>query len=606
MTRMTRPLSIVAILPVLCLVLLPAAASHAATPQQESRQQRQERDRQEKQLKKEEDQRKQAEEKQSRNQERLQQQQTKTLREYENLRKFAQELYGKDADFKAAVEGAYAAKKREHSEFAFAMNTRDQDDDQVTRTGDTFKIEDTLYDNPLVQQYVNRLGQSIVPKGSSNLYAFRVTLNPVPLARALSTGTIYVSTGFISLADNEAQLAYILAHEIAHVEQDHWKEDVLMQLAQSEYAEAQQGRRRLLGRIVTGAAGGLGAGGGAGGVLSALMVVNAALPTLMKLTAPGGVVGWDSTQEDQADRAALGYMVERSYDPEAVPPLYVKLAELAKTEKRASFGFIADPARIVENERSIRSAADQLKPTLAGRALTTGVLSLTPATWETVGPLAGGASPTRIDTEPRSAPLLTEELKAKLAAGEIIADSGKFRRVMSELKRDNGIQAFYYDMFRLSLNNLTESLAIYAGDPVAHFAYGRSLWLTARTSDERGRALDAFNHAINRDTRRVVPQARLFKALSLIDRNDPSVNAEIVATLKQYVEISRLLNAGALPADMNAIYDSLLQAGDMTFVQHPSTAVWTPESPAAVAPRAPQAPPAPAPAPPTSRRTPGR
>jgi len=586
MTRMTRSVAVVNIGLVCLALLLPALAG----AQSESKEQRQAREQ---------------EERQQRNTSKQQQQQAKIQRQYEELRVFAYDLYGKDAEFKAAVEGGYAAKKREHSEFAFAMNTRDQNDDQVTRTGDTFKIEDTLYDNPLLQQYVNRLGQSVVPKTSNNLYAFRVTLNPVPLARALSTGTIYVSTGFISLADNEAQLAYILAHEIAHVEEEHWKEDVLMQLAEAEFTEARQKKGKMIGKIVGGAAMGLGAaGGGVSGLFGAVMIANAALPTLLKLARPGGVIGWDSTQEDRADRLALQYMVDRNYDPDTVPTLYAKLAELARTEKRASFGFIADPVRIADNERSLRAAAEQMRPALAGRALTSGIVNLVPAKWETVGPLGPGV-PGRPDAT-RPAPALSDDLKRRLAAGEIIADSGKFRRVMSELKRDNGIQAYYYDMFRLSLNNLSESLAIYAGDPVAHFAYGRSLWLTARSADERGRAFTAFNEAINRDTRKVVPQARLFKALSLIDRDDPSVHGEIVATLKQYVEISRLMNAGGLPADMNAIYDSLLQAGDQTFVQHPTTAVWTPEMAVAAAARAPApvapaAPSAPAPARRTAR-----
>jgi hypothetical protein len=487
------------------------------------------------------------------------------------------------------------------------MNTRDQDDEQVTRTGDTFKIEDTLYDNPLVQQYVNRLGQSVVPKSSQNLYVFRVTLNPVPLARALSTGTIYVSTGFISLADNEAQLAYILAHEIAHVEQEHWKEDVLMQLAQAEYAEEQQKNRKMWSRIASGAALGLGAAGAINGM--AMLSIQLAVPTLLKLGAPGGVIGWDSTQEDQADRLALQYMVDRNYDPETVPPLYAKLAELAKTEKRATFGFIADPNRVAESERFVRTTVETLKPSTLGRAFTKGILELQPTPWETVGPVTRPGAPV-VQGALRAAPELTDLLRAKLASGEIIADSGKFRRVMSELKRDNGIQAFYYDMFRLSLTNLHESLDIYADDPLAHFAFGRTLWLTARTSDDRGRAFESFTEAIKRDTRRVVPQARLFKALALIDREDPSVNPEIVAALKEYVEISRLLNAGSLPADMNAIYDSLLQAGDRAFVVHPSTAVWATEQAAirpvrAVVPEpAPAAAPAPAPTPAPARPAP--
>ena len=50
------------------------------------------------------------------------------------------------------------------------------------------------------------------------MYTFRVLYDPIPKALTLSTGTIYISTGMLSVLDNEAELSYVLAHEIAHVE----------------------------------------------------------------------------------------------------------------------------------------------------------------------------------------------------------------------------------------------------------------------------------------------------------------------------------------------------------------------------------------------------
>src|SRR5262249_34847079 len=60
-----------------------------------------------------------------------------------------------------------------------------------------------LYDNPILLRYVNTLGQRLVPRNSPNLYAFRLLLDPMPRAMSLSTGTIYVSTGLVSMLDNE-------------------------------------------------------------------------------------------------------------------------------------------------------------------------------------------------------------------------------------------------------------------------------------------------------------------------------------------------------------------------------------------------------------------
>src|SRR5712692_8459960 len=164
-------------------------------------------------------------------------------KQYQKIKKFSIDLYLKDAEFREAVDEAYLQKQREHSEYAYYVNTRNPTLQQITRDGDKLRVEEALYDNPLAQDYVNRVGQSLVPSSSSHLYTFRVFLNPIPESRALSTGTIYVSTGLLALIDNEAQLAYVLGHEIGHVEQEHWKEDILVIKGTNPYNEKQARKR---------------------------------------------------------------------------------------------------------------------------------------------------------------------------------------------------------------------------------------------------------------------------------------------------------------------------------------------------------------------------
>ena len=100
--------------------------------------------------------------------------QAKQEREYQKIKEFSENLYNTDTSFRDEVEAAYRQKQKEHSEYAYFTNTLDSHDEQITRTGDRLKVDDTLYDNPLVQDYVNRVGQSIAPKDSKKLYAFDV------------------------------------------------------------------------------------------------------------------------------------------------------------------------------------------------------------------------------------------------------------------------------------------------------------------------------------------------------------------------------------------------------------------------------------------------
>ena len=109
---------------------------------------------------------------------------SKEEKEYQKIKKFSLDLYLKDPEFRDAVEDSYLQKQREHSEYAYYINTRNPATQQVTRDGDKLRVEYALYDNPLAQDYINRVGQSLVPNGSNRLYTFRIMLNPIPESRA--------------------------------------------------------------------------------------------------------------------------------------------------------------------------------------------------------------------------------------------------------------------------------------------------------------------------------------------------------------------------------------------------------------------------------------
>src|SRR5262249_48529174 len=106
---------------------------------------------------------------------------------------------------------------------------------------------------------------------------------------------------------------------------------------------------------------------------------------------------------------------------------------------------------------------------------------------------------------------MAPEIKAKIEAGELIGSSAEFATVMAELKRDNGLRAYYYDMFQMSRDNLEESLLIRSNDPFTHLYYGKVLKLTARSSGEKRRALSEFVQAIELDKRSVVAEPHLYR-----------------------------------------------------------------------------------------------
>jgi predicted Zn-dependent protease len=477
---------------------------------------------------------------------------SKQERKYQEIKKFSLDLYNKDEEFRDSVDDAYRNKQREQTEYAFDINTRNGFD-QVRRDGDKLKIYDALYDNPLAQDYVNRLGQSLVPDGTSKLYAFKITLNPIPEARALSTGTVYISTGLLSQVDNEAQLAYILSHEVAHIEKDHWREDVLVAQGVEPFNEKQAKKRALWGAVIGAATAGITGAAGGGGQAAYNNAIIAGLviaPTLLKFVIPNAVNSWDRIQEDEADQLGLKYMLDRSYDPREVPKLFASMQNMARLDRRVGLGFMGDPDRLNERLQMVNSIVNGLT---TPRALLVGSIDLASKRGLNVAPTGD----------------FTAEMKSKLDAGELIGSTAEFEAIMAELKRDNGIRAYYYDMFQMSRDNLEESLLIRSNDPYSHFYYGKVLKLTARNSAEKSRALAEFVRAVELDKRRVLPEARLHRALALIENKEPSQLPEIVSTLKEYVSLYQREHGGQLPSNMDVIYDYMQEANELNWSAPP-------------------------------------
>jgi predicted Zn-dependent protease len=353
-----------------------------------------------------------------------------------------------------------------------------------------------LYDNLLVQSRINRIGQTLVPKDSERMFAFRLTADPTPAAMTLSTGTIYVSTGMVSLLDNEAQLAYVLAHEMAHVQLDHWKQKVMMERGLEAYnAEQAKKAERIAGIAAIG-------GGIAGGVFS-----RSVAGTIGSAIAGGGlglvagnllnrrtVVNWDRAQEDEADKMAFKYMLVSKYDVREVPKLYSLMENVVTKDSRVALGFLGERNRIKERKDS----ADKL-----------------------------------INDAYKA------EIEAQLKGDGFGGDSAGHRNLMAELKRDNGIMAYYTDMFQMARKNLEEAVAIRDNDPAAQYYYGKVLETIGRTPEDRKMAEQAFAKAEQYDSKQQENYnfgAHLHRALMMIDDNKSDQQSQLTSELNDYVK----------------------------------------------------------------------
>jgi beta-barrel assembly-enhancing protease len=440
---------------------------------------------------------------------------------YEKLKTYSMDKYQNDIDFRDEVDEAYDQLMREHSDRAYQKNIGRASYIR-TVSEDSWREHVNLYDNLMVQDHINRIGQSLVPPDSEKSYAFKVIPDPTPVAETLATGTIYVSTGLISMLDSEAQLAYVLAHEMGHVSLDHWKEHVIMDHGQDAYAEEQAVKAKRIALIGTLAGGALGGaigqsagsafgGAAAGGAIG--LIAGAILDRPL-------IVSWDRVEEDQADDFAFKAVLRASYDVREVPSLYATMEKATVKDSRVGLGFLGNRKRITERSERIKD-------------------------------LIANAYKADIETQ--------------LKKG-FLATSAEHRNLMAELKRDNGIMAYYHDMFELARVNLADATAIRDNDPAAHYFYAKVLKLVGRTGEDQKLARDEFFKAAKFDSHEENYGSHLHLAMMIAE--DPNPNKkEIVDEFDAYVTDYARWNAEkyalrAFPPNLSSVYEYMSLYGD--------------------------------------------
>lgn len=80
-----------------------------------------------------------------------------------------------------------------------------------------------LYNSPQIQQYVSDLGKELINSSDSRdiPFTFQAVASNEVNAFATPGGFVYVTTGLLKTAENRAQLASVMAHEIAHINERH-------------------------------------------------------------------------------------------------------------------------------------------------------------------------------------------------------------------------------------------------------------------------------------------------------------------------------------------------------------------------------------------------
>ena len=189
-----------------------------------------------------------------------------------------------------------------------------------------------LHSDANIQRYVNKVGRWIaLHSDRQNLnWTFAVLDMPSVNAFAVPGGTVFISSGLLKTIKSEAELAGVLAHEVAHVTQRHHVKALMAggwKAAGGEVAGilVDRSKASAIGKQATSAA------------VSALGAIYAK--------------GLDKEDEFEADRVGVIYAARAGYDPYGLPSVLQKLTGLSQAESGFSLMMSTHPTPATRMEK---------------------------------------------------------------------------------------------------------------------------------------------------------------------------------------------------------------------------------------------------------------
>ena len=189
-----------------------------------------------------------------------------------------------------------------------------------------------LVNDPVVTEYVNRIGQNLVRNSDAQVpFTIKVIDSDVVNAMALPGGFFYVNSGLILAADEEAEMAGVMAHEIAHVAACHYGREMtranLLQMASIPFI--------FMGGVI-----------GYAGYEAASIGI------------PLTFFKFSRGFEAEADYLGIEYMYRAGYDPSAFVSFFEKIQAMEKkkpgTLSKAFDTHPQTPDRIEKSQEEIR------------------------------------------------------------------------------------------------------------------------------------------------------------------------------------------------------------------------------------------------------------
>jgi len=189
--------------------------------------------------------------------------------------------------------------------------------------------------DPVINEYVNRVAQNLARNSDLAIpLTVKVIDDPTINAFALPGGFLYVNTGLLQAADEEDQVAGVMAHEIAHVAARHWA---------SQMTKATLMQYAMIPLIFT----------------PMSFPVYMGVSQAMNFGIPMAFLKFSRGAESEADYLGIQYMYKAGYDPNSYVAFFGKVVEQERRSPGSMNSVFSDHPptgdRIIKSEEEIKA-----------------------------------------------------------------------------------------------------------------------------------------------------------------------------------------------------------------------------------------------------------
>ena len=225
-------------------------------------------------------------------------------------------------------------------EGTFNMYTLRKEQQMGRNAAKAIEQTNTIVEDPVVAEYVNRIAQNIARNSDTKVpVTAKVILSDAVNAMALPGGYIFINSGLINLAGDEAELAGVLGHEVAHVAARHGARTVTRATAATVAANV---AIALLGPSYS--------------------PRNEAIYQIANFALPMAFLKFSRDFERQADLLGVQYLYAAGYDPLGMVTFFERLAALAKRDERAVSNLFSSHPMKKGRVRRTQKAIDEILP----------------------------------------------------------------------------------------------------------------------------------------------------------------------------------------------------------------------------------------------------